>query len=354
MGAGKYRIYGDFRRGGQPRWSIGEPEDSRMRIPDDLVSTPVFLGGRDAQRIHYGATAFQIAMPTAGNRFGWPVLVTAGHNIDRAMECYGNVWVRLNTDEGGATDVEITEPWIRPDDTSSDIAAIPFPAGLWSESLLIPPDWFVTDQVVAEQGIGVGEDLVIMGLFSSHVGTKRNLPIVRSGIIASNPLEPLQDPTTGGEFNAYLAEVRSIGGMSGSPVFVVLMRPLAGMPSVLRPGQKTKVFFLLGLIRGHWNRDPQADFADDFAESEMGRLNTGIAMVTPITDVLPLLAREEFVTYGRDMDRESAEEKGEQVLDSSMSDSDESEFERFQSLLEKVVQVPKSELDAARKDEGPS
>jgi hypothetical protein len=37
-------------------------------------------------------------------------------------------------------------------------------------------------------------------------------------------------------------------------------------------------------------------------ESDFSRLNSGIAMVTPITDALPLLGKEPFVEYGRRFD----------------------------------------------------
>jgi hypothetical protein len=188
----------------------------------------------------------------------------------------------------------------------------------------------------------------VIGLFSSHVGQRRNLPIVRSGNLASMPVEPLIDADTGYEFNAYLAEVRSIGGLSGSPVFVVLNPDTRLIDDQAAEG--TLVVYLLGMVRGHWDRR----FELDFHETEFERLNTGIAMVTPITDVLALLEREEFVSYRKDMDRQFDMHEAEgQVKDwappgTDPGESASEEFSRFEALTRGVVRVPKKEVDEKR------
>ena len=64
--------------------------------------------------------------------------------------------------------------------------------------------------------IGIGSEVYFPGLFVHHHG--RNEPIVRGGIVSSMPTEPVL--TEFGEIHAYLAEARSVGGLSGSPVIV--------------------------------------------------------------------------------------------------------------------------------------
>jgi hypothetical protein len=355
--SGVGRFYVDRRRAGEERWFLGKPEDARMRIPDDLLTMPIFLGGRDSSgNLHYRATAFLVATPTSRNRVGWPCLVTARHNVEHALREYGNVCIRLNSREGGAADVEIRESWLYPENPGSDIAAMPFPfqsfgetAGEYAwEPLPAPTRWFVTNEVIASRGIGIGEDLIVMGLFSSHLGRTRNLPIVRSGNIASMPLEPLVDQDTGDEYNAYLAEVRSVGGLSGSPVFVVLNPATRVHPEDYDKEIGGQVFYLLGLVRGHWNRRAERDFL----ETERERLNTGIAIVTPITDLLPVLEMEEFVRYRKEMDKYWDENQpDEQVKDSAAPDSQGAEFGRFEDLTDKLLKVPKKELDEKRREE---
>jgi hypothetical protein len=345
-----YSLYVDRRRGGETRWSLGPPRDALMRIPDGYLPSAVFFGGKDSEgRLHYRATAFFIGVPTKLTRFGGTCLVTARHNVEGALKAYGNVWVRLNTKDGGAMDIEITTPWEYPDDPASDVAAVPFWPLIEWEGAPLPVEWFVTQEVIETRGVGVGEELVVVGLFSHHIGTNRNLPIVRSGNIAAMPLEPLIDEDTGDPFYAYLAEVRSIGGLSGSPVLIAL-NPATRL-HVFGEAREKEVggwtFYLLGLIRGHWRERIERDFQG----SEFGNLNSGIAMVTPITDVLPLLEREVFVEQRKEMDRIMAGEGGEQVKDLAAEESAGDEFERFEELTRKVVQVPKGELDEKRKDE---
>jgi hypothetical protein len=63
-------------------------------------------------------------------------------------------------------------------------------------------------------------------------------------------------------------------------------------------------FYLLGLIRGHWRQSAEADFAaDSVDEAEFQHLNTGIAIVTPIEELLPIFETERFVQYRAEMER---------------------------------------------------
>ena len=156
------------------------------------------------------------------------------------------------------------------------------------------------------------------------------------------PQEPLIDENSGLSYDAYLAEVRSIGGLSGSPVFVVI-----GPGRVLGENvrQTTRHFFLLGLIRGHWDKPDET--ADGFASSEKESINTGIAIVTPVQELLSILQSEEIVTEMKKADRKSAA-KNAPTEDSAFAG--ETEFERFERLARKVVRVPKKELDEKKRE----
>jgi hypothetical protein len=81
---------------------------------------------------------------------------------------------------------------------------------------VIPLSIAVTPEIIAQHGIGLGDEVVIAGLFTQRHGRDRNLPILRGGLLASMPNEPLFDERTGFQYNAYIVEVRSIGGLSGS------------------------------------------------------------------------------------------------------------------------------------------
>jgi hypothetical protein len=344
-------FYEDWRIPGRPRVTYGPPpDDAFMRVPTLLLDTCVFIGGRDTTGVpYYGATAFTVGLGTEACPGGWPCLVTARHAVLRALDRYGNVCVRVNTKDGGSEDIDITEPWVYPEDAGTDLAAIPFGFRLSDpllEALPLPPSMFVTDDVISARKVGPGEDLIVVGLFSSHVGSTRNLPIVRSGNLASMPYEPLEDKASGESFSAYLAEVRSVGGLSGSPVFLVLNpygRHVEGEVGQVRI-PSGDFFYLLGLIRGHWEQDPRLDFDDSEAE----QLNTGIAMVTPISAVLPLFEDERFVRYAAEMDEALKAERraSSATMVEDFAEDESGEFENFEDLTDKLLRVPKKELDA--------
>jgi len=129
---------------------------------------------------------------------------------------------------------------------------------------------------------------VITGLFSRLAGTKQNVPIVRTGNLAMMPGEKV--PTTFGEIDAYLIEARSIGGLSGSPVFVRETHSIAIQRENIGTVPLTGIgaHFLLGVIHGHWDLPPGA--AID-ATADQGSINMGIAIVTPATMLLEVLAQ---------------------------------------------------------------
>ena len=84
--------------------------------------------------------------------------------------------------------------------------------------------------------IRVGSPVGLTGLFVHHHGSSRNIPIVRSGNIAAMTDEPVS--TRRGLMTAFLVEVRSIGGLSGSPVFA---------EGVAETG-------VIGLVHGHFDQ----------------------------------------------------------------------------------------------------
>ena len=131
-------------------------------------------------------------------------------------------------------------------------------------------------------GIGIGDEVFLPGLFRFHHGTNKNIPVIRVGNIAAMPEEPVQ--TANGKIEAYLIESRSIGGLSGSPVFVYLgnwrlidneWRQASGF-----------TFTLLGLVHGHWDTD-EADIDVFIQDTNRQRsVNMGMAIVVPVEKIL--------------------------------------------------------------------
>ena len=176
-----------------------------------------------------------------------------------------------------------------PEGEGVDLALVPLAPPKPYQYKHVGIDSFATASVVEEEGIGVGDALVVPGLFTPRAGTKRNLPIVRRGNLAAMPEEPFVDDY-GQPYQAYLAELRSIGGLSGSPVFVFLEPGRVAPGGSIVMGRK---FFLLGLIRGHW--DLTLERADvQLTHEEVASLNRGIAIVVPVTELCDLLMRDDL------------------------------------------------------------
>src|SRR5215213_7383703 len=115
---------------------------------------------------------------------------------------------------------------------------------------------------------------------------------MRRGVVAYMPQEPL--PIKFGERNAFLIEMRSIGGLSGSPVFVHLdfwrHHPINPAP-VHDEDEVVRLrwhMYMFGVISGHWDLRRQDSAQDNIVaateDEEMDKLNTGIAIVTPIQE----------------------------------------------------------------------
>src|SRR5882672_2484323 len=196
-----------------------------MRIPDEVRKCVVFLGVADSegQKVNYRGTGFFVTYTSSvlkDTHFCY--LVTAKHVADQLVG--KQMFVRVNSNDGKAINYKIDMEvrwWVHPTDTAADVAV--FPMGLPREKVdyrTLPTEMCLTEQNVKEKGFGAGDEVFIAGLFALHVGKEKNLPIIRTGNVAMMPDERI--PTAySGAMDAYLIEARSIGGLSGSPVFIL-------------------------------------------------------------------------------------------------------------------------------------
>jgi hypothetical protein len=268
-----------------------------MWIPPDITTTVCFLCVEHEGRKLYGGTAFFVTKGEADTPdLRWAYLVTAKHCVEKAFREYSNLFYRLNKKNGGVKFVALPHPdsskWFMSED--ADVAVLPFDEDPEAEMRVLPSDMFITDELIREEGIGPGDDLFVIGLFKEVQGRNRNFPIVRSAMIASMPDEPFQDKDTGISYRAFLIEARSIGGLSGSPVFMALKKRDVQMhPQPRGFHGMTHSMLIVGLIRGHFDLEDQESLTD-FGGTELERLNSGIAIVTPIQEVEKVLMSDEL------------------------------------------------------------
>jgi hypothetical protein len=302
----------------------------------------VFLYALDAGERRPAGTGFFVMRRIPGHEGRTlAVLMTAHHVID-AIKRHGDdhkVWIRANSKGGGAQWFEVlVQNWLHPDETV-DCALLPWvpPAGSgahWSGWVL--DDGTATTEVMRREGIGIGDEVFAVGLFRNHVGQDRNEPILRVGNIAALPTDPI--PTKNyGDMRAILIEARSIGGLSGCPVFVHMggFRVHDGRPSY---DDSDRPFLFCGLIHGHWDAlDAEAD-ADMLGAGEE-KINTGIAIVVPADEINHV--------FGPILDGLVAESAA--LLDADDSPTVNTglgdDSERLDDPTRRPVQVPKRELD---------
>jgi hypothetical protein len=201
-----------------------------------------------------------------------------------------------------------------------------FPDGVDIVRDAIPRVW--VDE--PNRGVGIGDEVVALGLLRVFIGEQRNKPVARTGNIAMQGHDVLSikrssrdGPSTIERMRLYLTEIRSIQGESGSPVFVTLRRNL---------GEQHYQLALLGLLIGHWT-----DREDDDALRE----NIGIGQVVPAFRLEGILQRKEVVDKCKKAEDED-DDGVEAVADMAERPST---IAATEDLLRKLAKVPPEEAE---------
>jgi hypothetical protein len=290
---------------------FGQKRNDKMRVTDLMEKGVVFIGhnGLSGDFIADG-TGFVLMFEAYG--FAFPYVVTAKHVVDQAAgrkTPQKDVLIRFNLKVGGVDYLKTAlSSWhTHPDHLEKggkpnyiDVAAF----GLcdyehWAKSDIDKYDFsylmeadICTNEIIQKYNIGLGDEVVIPGLFHSHIGTQRNVPIVRTGNIAAMRGEPV--PTSNGLADAYLVEMRSVGGISGSPVLTHMairpdeMHPESENPTRIEKSKKTH--FLLGIIQGHYTITTQDEWIFK-TDQLVGDINAGVAVVIPSSKIVETICQ---------------------------------------------------------------
>jgi hypothetical protein len=233
--------------------------------------------------------------------------VTADHVLELVKS--DTIYIRMNTKSGEAgppipIKKESKFPGI---DRRLDLAIFPSP-GLH--------DFYDADYVLLDRNEhnhiledvwrhGLGDEVATIGLYTSNYGHTKNIPVVRVGHIAMMPDEPVMGKH--GYVQAYLIEMRSILGLSGSPVCITVppMRPKDGGIQLLETGQGA---ICIGMMLGYhlsasiedqiivpqfqqsstesWKEDSESD------KLSLDERNTGFGIVLPIERLFDVMESE--------------------------------------------------------------
>lgn len=271
-----------------------------MRIPDELKKSVVFILREDTPNTWttFIGTGFLVSRKLTkipGRSFVY--LVTAKHVV---VALKGKRFaIRVNKN-GGGSELLVGDGTLRWYDHPNH-EQIPADVSVFRMTIIradhmdfrtIPIEMFLKKEEM-EVDVGAGDEVFIVGLFANLSGKQRNSPLVRVGNIAMAPEDKV--PTCSfGDIDAYLIEARSLGGISGSPVFTT--------PSGI-VGKKR--LYLMGLIHGHWDIPialsekiaPQdnSESGVDTSNPNYG-VNMGIAIVTPAFKILETLEHPDLIS----------------------------------------------------------
>jgi hypothetical protein len=275
-----------------------------MRVPDALTYCVVYVGftepnANGVEQEHYVGSGFQICHEENGKNFYY--LVTADH-IAKGIQGKRS-WIRVNRKGIGGADnvsIEAVEWFNHPTDRSVDAAVCIWEWGDAYAIEAVPTEGFIHDEEDrVAKGVGIGDECFSIGIFVLAKGERSNTPLLRYGTIAMIPADRVTT-TAYGDIEAYLTEARSLGGVSGAPVFV---RESVTFPFLIHRKKEAEIdegtvyptgsgsFFLLGLNHGHFEIDKN-DFNSIYFRN--GEANIGLSVVVPAVKILEILDRPEL------------------------------------------------------------
>jgi hypothetical protein len=277
-------------------------------FPDEILKCVTFVGYKNQHGgFRLAGSGFWITRAGPSdvphmNRLAY--FGTAAHVIDKVRETSADkrVWLRVNTTDGGYKWYETPEvSWKHhPTDSTVDLAILKIGIDPWFDHVAWPLERLVVKDSLdtpetGDRKVELGDELCIAGLFYPHKGEKRNIPIVRIGNVSSLRNEPVLNKA-GIPMDVYLVEAQSMGGLSGSPVFIDIatakrvLPPSSGHMASAYPPTSFSRFKLFGVIHGHFGIEAELDATADDGKERLP-INFGIAMVIPAEKIGEVLTQ---------------------------------------------------------------
>lgn len=275
-----------------------------MRVEDRIRKSVLFIGIDGPHGfVPWGTGA--LCMTTIGeSAFQW--VVTAAH-VFNSLGDRQEFSIRVNRNSGGAQTVKIDARSIIGYESAALDVCI-FPVSLDQAVYDITHTPLDRSMHTKEReniwSPGPGDEVCVVGVYTSHYGLEKNIPIVRIGHVAAMPEEPVS--TSRGYVEGYIVEVHSIAGLSGSPVWVNV--PTVRMRGDNLQATNIRIYHLLGILVGHHaseshiDRDPVPQFqirenltSQRHVEASAGEgeiPNTGFGVVIPIEAIFGLVESE--------------------------------------------------------------
>jgi hypothetical protein len=292
-----------------PQWLIAERE-ADMQIDERMLRCTAFLGVPTERGFSAEGTGFFLQVPLEGLAFLYMVscrhVVRPTRSLRDKTPNDDPIWIRANRTGRLPKPIETKRSdWLYDLDNTIDVCVYPVPFYKWETyypDLEISPlntdNILLPDVLEKRLTVGLGDEIYIVGSFVGQIGEKKNIPVVRTANIAAMPDEPLW----GGSHRkpVFLIETRSLGGISGSPIYFPLSRLRPGMrPAVIEMESTQTIvpYYLMGMMQGVHS----GQYADDFSPAEDrvvpkdADFNAGIGVAIPISQIMELINRTDLV-----------------------------------------------------------
>ncbi|MBV9509547.1 MAG: trypsin-like peptidase domain-containing protein [Caulobacteraceae bacterium] len=187
-------------------------------LPQNMMSATVELVQRQIDGTSTAGTGFLVNDPGPDGR-PRTVLVTAAHVFDRMQLSQVQIGYRVQTKDGGwryapqMVNIRDLGKTLWRSDQAHDVAAIEVQAPPEFAKAAIPLSWLAGDDAFAKDGVGPGDEMMVLGYPQGLAADTAGFPILRSGRVAS-PIEAAKANPT------FLLDFRVFPGNSGGPVFL--------------------------------------------------------------------------------------------------------------------------------------
>lgn len=235
----------------------------------------------------FGGCGFLMLVPFERAKQNHLYAITNRHVIDA-----GALTLRVATSDQGLLPIDSDERrWFRhPDGDDLAMLLVDFPFEFTCTAINLSETEFVTKELIQQHDIGVGEEAFSVGRLVDHDGKQKHTPVVRFGNISQMPAEKIRQDD-GNMQESYLVEGRSVGGYSGSPVFMFI--PLWAV----RPGKEkveSKQYgpWFLGVNWGHmlkWHPVCDASGRPLGPHGTKVAQNTGMMAVVPAWKLIEMI-----------------------------------------------------------------
>jgi hypothetical protein len=285
-------------------------KEAAMQVHWQILKCTAFLGTPVQNAFYAEGTCFFLSISEDGRDFFY--VVTCRHVVQPFLSRRGNeknpesLWIRMNR-KSGTPRIEktIRGDWISHKDRSVDICIYTFPSHLWDHDDDLDISFMRADSInlttdrYHEVGFSLGDEVFIVGAFVGRVGDRKNIPVVRIANVAAMPEEPVWGGSPARP--AFLIETRSLGGTSGSPIFLHPFPNRVAGNWALPIDQKGNVgapYLLFGMMQGSHSGQYANDFvSDNDAERVIPKdadFNAGIAIALPIDQVMEVINRDDL------------------------------------------------------------